>query len=542
MNKKTVFFSAITAFTVAMCGCIGLNNEEYRMSDDLAEISVKDTLMPIRPGGNGKPFWNKYAIQFIYAPAFEFAKVDGAAEYLFEAKDRFGKVHSFSAMSPCAALSPVWRDIHAGPVWLEVNGIDKKGKKIAVAGQKTFYRNAPFVNSYPSKVRSYLECAEKNCEYLFNLKYVQSLADGKPDLSYPLFCYPSKMYSAIINIMLDFAELNPAKREKALQIAEGAADYLIEKAVPSGKELEFLPQTYEGKNEAAGKFGGTIMMLYPANVGSAMLNLYKINQKQKYLDYAVKIGEQYLKLQQPNGTWYLVLKIADGNPTVNNYCVPTGIMAYLEKLSAVTGDNKYAAAAQKGMPHLLRMMDTFNWEGQFEDVEAQSVPYLNLTKHNATAAYLYLCSRNPSDKKLAAGAREVQRFAEDQFIVWEQFGWTGKYDPFSPRKEENSLNPVWGWMNQHTPCVLEQYRCYVPVNASYAKLIRFYLLMYDLDKKPLDLAKARALGDSLTRIQLDDGRIPTWMNQALSADTDWINCDVSVINALTLLAKYDSIK
>lgn len=509
---------------------------------DLRQISVEDTLQPVRPGGNGKPFWNKYAIQFIYAPAFEFTEINNAVAYRFEAKDRFGKKHVFNADSPYSALTPIWRDIAVGPVWLEVSALDEKGNKIACAGKKSFYRNAPFVNSYPSKVRSYSECAEKACEYIYKLKHVQSLADGTPDLSYPLFCYPSKMYSAIINCMVKYAELAPSKKEKAMQIARGAADYLIKKAVAQGEKLEFLPQTYEGKNEAAGKFGGTIMLLYPATVGEAMLNLYSVDKEKKYLDYAVKIGEQYLKLQQPNGTWHLVLKISDGKPTVNNYCIPTGIMEFLEELSVVTGNKKYAVAAQKGMIHLQRMIDTFNWEGQFEDVEAQTVPYLNLTKHNATATYLYLCRKYPENKSLIHGAREVQRFAEDQFIVWEQSGWVGKYDPFSWRKAGNEITKKWGWSNFHTPCVLEQYRCYVPVDASLAKLIRYYLLMYDLEKNQLDLAKARALGDSLTRIQGDDGRIPTWMNIGLSVDSDWINCEVSAIKALNLLAKYDDIK
>ena len=250
---------------------------------------------------------------------------------------------------------------------------------------------------------------------------------------------------------------------------------------------------------------------------------------------------QYLKLQQPNGTWNLVLKISDGKPTVNNYCVPTGIMVFLEELSNVTGEKKYREAAQKGFPHLERMMESFNWEGQFEDVEAQTKPYLNLTKHNATAAYLYLCRKEPGNKELVRNAREVQRFAEDQFIIWEQPGWVGKYDPFSWRDPEDLNTGKWGWQFYHTPCVLEQYRCYVPVNASSAKLIRYFLMMYDLEKDPLDLAKARALGDALTTVQGDDGRLPTWMNIGLPTASDWLNCDISAIEALRLLAKYEHI-
>ena len=92
------------------------------------------------------------------------------------------------------------------------------------------------------------------------------------------------------------------------------------------------------------------------------------------------------------------------------------------------------------------------------------------------------------------------------------------------------------------PSAMEQFNCYKNVDASIAKMIRFYLLMYDLEKNPLDLAKARALGDSLTRIQMANGRIPTWCDWKKGPDSDWINCMYASAHALKLLAKYDDIQ
>jgi hypothetical protein len=92
------------------------------------------------------------------------------------------------------------------------------------------------------------------------------------------------------------------------------------------------------------------------------------------------------------------------------------------------------------------------------------------------------------------------------------------------------------------PSAMEQYSCYKNVDASIAKMIRFYLLMYDFEKNPLDLAKARALGDSLTRIQMANGRIPTWCNWKTGPDADWINCMYAAAHALKLLSKYDGIQ
>ena len=519
--------------------CTVMPSAKQSAKMQLIKNAEKDTLIPIRQGGiNKQPFWNTYAKQFIYVPSFDFPQEKGAAAYRFQVKDRFNVIHSFTADSPCALLTPIWTELPPGPVFLTVDALDKDGKKLKTVATRVFYRNAPFNASYPPAVRSYAEAAKKTYDYLFNMKEVQELATGKPDLNFELFCYPSKMYSAIINGMVNYAEMVPEKKEKAYAIACGAAKYLIEKSVPKGEKLEYLPQTYEGDKLAAKKFAGTIMMIYPANVGIAMINLYQAVKNPEYLDYAIKIGEQYLRLQQPNGSWYLNLKIADGSQKEKNYCVPTNIMEFLEKLSEVTKDQKYQLAAKKGMPFLQKMIQSFNWEGQFEDVEAQHIPYLNMTFHNATSLYLYLCRKGTASKKMIREVREILRYSEDQFVIWEQPGWAGSSNVWRWRTKEELQTKKWGWFRYyHVPCTLEQYRCYVPIDSASAKMIRFYLLMYKLEKNPLDLAKARALGDSLTRLQENNGRIPTWADCDRPVKDDWINCMYATANALKQLSE-----
>lgn len=521
------FLYAIGVCVLTASCAVTKTNQEVTMQTR----SEQDMMNPVRQGGiQNRPFWNTYATRFIYVPAFEFPKDKNAAYYRFQAKDRTKVIHTFTADSPCALLTPIWKDLPVGPVYLTVDAMDKNGKKIRTVGKRVFYRNAPFNDGYPPASRSYSEAAKMAFDYLFNMKAVQSLATGKPDMSLVLFCYPSKMYSSIIKGMVNYAEMVPEKKVKAMAIACGAADYLIKKAVPKGQPLEYLPQTYEGDQLTAKRFAGTIMMLYPAEVGSAMINLYKTVKEPKYLDYAVKIGDTYLRLQQPNGSWYLNLDIATGKQKENNYCVPTSIMSFLEELADVTKEKKYALAAKKGMPHLRKIYETFNWEGQFEDVEAQKKPYLNMTFHNATAMYLYLCKKGKVSQKTIQEAREIQRYSEDQFVIWEQPGWAGSDNVWNWRTKKELQTEKWGWFRYyHVPCVLEQYRCYVPIDSASAKMISFYLLMYKLEKNPLDLAKARALGDSLTRLQENNGRIPTWAHRDCPVNGggtggDWINC------------------
>ena len=65
--------------------------------------------------------------------------------------------------------------------------------------------------------------------------------------------------------------------------------------------------------------------------------------------------------------------------------------------------------------------------------------------------------------------------------------------------------------------------------------------MYKLEKKPLDLAKARALGNSLTRLQEDSRRIPTWAQHEAPGtghQSDWINCMFYTADTLKMLSEF----
>jgi hypothetical protein len=152
---------------------------------------------------------------------------------------------------------------------------------------------------------------------------------------------------------------------------------------------------------------------------------------------------------------------------------------------------------------------------------------------------LYLLNRYPGDKKWIAVARDILRYAEDQFVCWEKpcaangHGInTAVADPFA------QLNRYNDWFY---PCVLEQYVYYVPVDASNAKLIKTYLALYRAEKNPLDLAKARALGDALVRIQRPNGYIPTEYAQVEKRNDSmkgWLNCTCFALSALAELAEF----
>ena len=537
MNK--VLFVALVALT-ALGG---------RAADDLAELkrlAAADAACVVRPAWeNGGAYWNVNASQFIYPPSFDFASFPTAAEYEFTVIDDKYRMMSFRAPTPNVPLTNVWTKLGTGLTTVVCNALGKDGKSVGMSGLRVFWKSAPFTpGGYPPAKRTYSETAAKVYEYVFNLAPIQAfLKTGRPDPTYKLNCYPAKIHASLIRAMLCYAKAVPEKSADALKLARLSADYLIASSEPAGAPLAGMPPTYEAHEEfkcfTAKEFEGQTMMLYPAVAGSAYLELFKATGEKKYRAAALTIAERYLALQGEDGSWCLKLYLKDGKPVTKNRCHPLGIAEFLERVYAETKDAKYRTAADRAFAFVERgPLSDWNWEGQFEDV-GPTGKYVNLTKHPACETAIYMTKRFPTDAKRIALARDLLRFSEDQFVNWERpcrADGTGFKTGREWVKASDETAKYLEWLD--FPNVMEQYYWYIPIDASNAKLIRTYLALYRVTKNPLDLAKARALGDTLTRVQLDSGRIPTEMSKYKLADpmTDWINCMMAVANALGELA------
>ena len=78
MKKMTLPAAVLIAAAAIITGCAGNVNER------LNSRASEEYLEPVRPGYEGRnPFWNGFATKFIYAPAFGFPEVEGAARYRF---------------------------------------------------------------------------------------------------------------------------------------------------------------------------------------------------------------------------------------------------------------------------------------------------------------------------------------------------------------------------------------------------------------------------------------------------------------------------
>ena len=489
----------------------------------LAEKAAVEYLQPVHPGSAERPFWNGFAKKFIYAPSFDFQRVEGAANYLFTATSNDEK-WTFSADNPQSPLSPIWNQIPQGTdVTLTVEGLAADGTVLGVAGERKFWRDYGFNPPYTGAVRGYREAAILGMLYVHTMPAVQRFAtSSEPDMSYVYFTYPCKIIGAVVQVETLLAKTAPAYAENALAIAKGAAQFLIDHARKPGEPLAYFPPTYY-KQYMASKFPenqGKTMAMEAASAGEAYLDLYDATGDKLYLEQALGIADTYLRLQCEDGSWHIKYDFATGEPVNDSKAMLHPLLGYFLRLEKEYGQTKYTNARIRGEKWMAEhILDKFDMTGQFEDVAVENIkPYENLTNCTAAPYASYLLKRGASSEEIAT-AYELVRFSEDQFVYWDmQVGEKG-------------------YKRDATPCVYEQYKYTMPVDASTCNVSNAMLDLYEQTGDELMFAKAKALIDNITVVQcVNTGKIPTtWRIRFGYNPTFWTNCSYSSICTLLRL-------
>lgn len=442
----------------------------------------------------------------------------------------------FESEKHYAPLTPVWGKLGNGVGYtVKCEGLDAKGVVVGSAGERQFTKTIPFRPGLcPPASRTYRECVRLICEYVINLPAVTSiLEDGKPDPHYRYSSLISKTHASHINAMVRWAELYPDLSERIMRLARASGDYLLSELEPPDAPLAYWPPTYRRDRpttqadrdrlpEGTEPRHGTVMTLYPAEAGIGLVTLYQATKDRKYLDAAVGIAETYMKTRRADGSWPLQYVLASGREYGRNTLVPTTPIMFFNDLHKATGNRRWADAAEACLANLSSgPLRDWNWEGQFEDVDPKP-PYRDLAHNVAICTLTQLMERRSGEPSVRRQARELLDWCEDQFVFWEapcgpeDFAvYPGKLTPYQPGRD-------------HYPGVTEQYDCYANIDASAAVLMSGYLTMYRAERDPVDLAKAKALADSVTRIQLPNGMVPTFWSAPDSKwrgeDHLWLNC------------------
>lgn len=514
------------------------------------ECSAKENV--IHRGRKGKvPYWNAGSMQFMYVPAFGFEGIPTCSKYRYDALDEAGVCHSFEADNSEADLSPVWGEIPEGVVRLTVTALHPDGTAYAPVGARTFFKLASFPEKTPEAVSSYKDCAGRAYEYAMKQPFVRYwLEHGVPDPSYDLNTYPSKIISALVRALITYGQNVPEAKETAMRIAVTAADWLMSITPRGDHPLADLPPTYymdfcpdpdkygirTANYAQAVKYQGTLMMIYPASAGSMYLRLAQATGDAKYAEEALKIGRYYLGHVEENGSWYLVRSEATGEPTAPNYVAPAEtVLPFLSDLYDFTKDETWKKLSEGAVAYIEKnQLLPFDWEGQFEDIGV-STRYENLSQYGPVGLARYYLKYHGQEPEYLERAKELIRFAEDQFVIWNRTSpW---FFPVAGRIEADDTIP-----EIHTPAALEQYRCYWPIDASVCHITRGFLDLYKAGCGDLYLAKAKVMADQITRMQFENGQIPTfWIDRPDFLDNFWFNCMFSSCETLTAVSEFDGI-
>ena len=524
------------ALLLALLGCcVGVAAAES--SGDLAKRALAETAMPVRPFvPAGQPAWNGRAVQFLFAPAFDLPEVAGAARYRFTLKDSSGREHVFFGPKPSTPLTSVWTEVAVGPASLVVQGVDAAGAGVGEPSARRFHRAAPFASPVAGEIdpagparalASLVHSPDLRCWF----------GAGQPEPQFVLYRYPSKIVGAAASALANYAAQRPAPADasEALAASRRAADYLLSMTFPEDAVWAGHPPTYHPtlyRERLKGHMSaGNYLTNCGAETGRYLLDVHAATKERRYLDAAVRIAATYEKTQLPEGSWSLFVNPRDGKPASPNVLVPTGVVGFLDQLESVTGDRRFASVRDRALAWIMaNPVRTWNWQGQFEDVRPLP-PYENMTKHEACDLALHLFEQKERKPEDLALALEILRYAEDQFVIWAQ---PPKETPVSQSADGAAGGKARKWL---LPCVLEQYRCYAPVCASSAKLIRTYLAAWRATGDRLHLEKAKALGATLAQAQSHPkapGRYQTWV--MLPPGAMWFNCELMAVRAMQELA------
>ena len=483
-----------------------------------------------------RPCWNRRSVMFLDAPTFAFETVSNGTyviDYRSDVLASDGKLYRLKTRSSRVSLTNLWEKLPTGFVSV-ICRAQRPGRPDTerIVGARVFWKSAPFAGDSRPRPRSFAEGARQALEYVLDAPSSRYLLEhGELDPNFSHNVYPSKMLESVIQACCALVKTVPARKDEALRLARVAADWLIAHSEKADAPLAHFPPTYRGELYAAKKNAGLVMTVYPARVALAYLALAEASGETKYRDAAEAIAATYLRLQGEDGAWPLKMRLSDGGATSANRLVPVdSVLPLMTRLAAATGREAYRASADRAFASIRDgRLKTWNWEGQFEDVEPGAA-YSNLTEYGPCDTVIELLTHHADDPQSLPLARELVRFAEDQFVCWER--------PFVGA--DFKVNPTVQDMDKWSfPCVLEQYNWYTPIDASAAKMIAAYLALYRAGKDPLDLAKARALGGAILRQQQPGGWVRTHWAWRETQDKIWMNCHVASALALQELAEFD---
>lgn len=476
--------------------------------------------------------WNRWATRFVDAPTWSWTPVPEATVYVVSVAAEDEPAATYRTTSPALDTTPMWEHWKHGPLDLMVLALDDAGNEVASALSKRVYK----VPGYAGDAQAPLDWAaavRRNIAYLLApaqdavADYEQGLPRScwssfednvtgqRVHLSYPALHHPSYIFA-----FTRFARAFPddALAAEALRQAKQYGDWLLEYRLPAVWTCGLFPYStiQEGRLEG-GVEGKNITLFRAARAGEAMLALYQAFGDESYLAYARHLAEVFVKLQRSDGSWPYRVNPQDGTVTeeyTSNAITPARLLGLLDETA---GETRYAQARRKAAQWVLdHPVQTHLWQGMYEDV-GEHPPYRNLQNWDTNETIRYLIHYRDETPQAVATAAALNRYIEDQFVVWQR-----------------EKSPV--IVHCPTPTVLEQYLCYYPMEVHTGNWLLSLLALHGVTQDEHTLHKGVAAANAIVRGQQPTGAFSTWGNDQRFGRPlntwDWPGCNACAATAL----------
>lgn len=486
--------------------------------------------------------WNRHSTRCVDAPLWTWTPIDAAHSYRVQVARPDDLAHGYTVIEPRFDMQPLWASLPCGPVDLLITAHDAQGNDLAVACQKRFYKVPGFAGDRQAPL-DWDRAAIRNIHHLLApardavapyeqglprscwSSFEDSITGARTHLSYPALHHPSFILAFLL-----FAQRFPddPMADEARRQAQVYGDWLLAHRLPEEYVCSLFPYSTIQEGRFEGGIEGTSITLFrAARAGEAMIALYEAFGNPAYLDYAQHLAERFLALQAADGAWPYRVDPQTGaviEAYTSNAITPA---RFLGQLDAVAPDPRYGPARQRAAQWVLENpVKSHLWQGMYEDVREHEA-YANLQHWdtNETIRYLlHYAAEHPGGNRAAVStAHDLNRYIEDQFIVWQ--------------REESPVT-----VQCPTPTALEQYVCYYPMEVHTGTWLLSLLALHQATGEDGYLAKGTAAANAIVRGQYAGGAFSTWGNDRRFGrplnTRDWPGCNACAATALLRWSAY----
>lgn len=484
------------------------------------------------------------AVRFIYAPQINASQMPDVVLYRVTLTPGVGARATLEARAWPLDTASIWDPLPYGPVDLLIEALDGAGRAIERL-ERQWHKARPF--SEPRALfRSVDDIVRGVARHLIHFRHPNAHEPERHPLFWHAtatidgsylheFTYPAWGHGMLIDFFMDFAAACPEQSETAIarRMAGELADALLacrsrpEAALPN----LFYSTAVRGANGGQAD-GDTLMPTMSGNGARSLFRLGTDGRVVRWRRAAWDVALSLLNAQNADGSWPFRVK-PDTGLVVKDYTsnsIP--VILLWDDLLASTPDPEIESDTPANRAQMIQARKRalvwlmaqpwrdMRWEGFYEDIP--NLPaYENMEWFDASLTVQYVLSRPGEFPGELGRAVAIARWIEDQFLCWHPDDVPGL---------GKGVVPI-------IPTALEQYRCYLPIDAHVARALDLFMMLWESTGDETYRARAITLAASLEEAQRPGGVISTWMwydsaedqrKRALTVpgccDGDWFRC------------------